>query len=63
MAQYYEGFFVYASFYAKKKGATPLDKPLFAAETKTNLQLLLSTRLQFSHFFAPLDVPFVGRQQ
>jgi hypothetical protein len=23
---------------AQKKGATPLDKPLFAAETKTNLQ-------------------------
>jgi hypothetical protein len=25
-------------FLGMKKGATPLDKPLFAAETKTNLQ-------------------------
>jgi len=44
MSQRYATYFVtqtFSKFFflrAQKKGATPLDKPLFAAETKTNLQ-------------------------
>jgi hypothetical protein len=34
----YANFFEVFFFLGTKKGAIPLDKPLFAAETKTNLQ-------------------------